>query len=63
MMQQYYLKVAEEMFHLPIFKEPMLPSEPAGRDALERVGRELLGAENIALAVPETAAGIEGGTK
>ncbi len=41
----------------------MLPSEPAGKEALDRVGRELLGMENIALAVPETAAGIEGGAK
>ena len=39
----------------------MLPSEPAGKDALDRVGRELLGMENIALAVPETAARIGGG--
>ena len=39
------------------------PSEPAGRDALDWVGRELLGMENIALAVPETAAGIEGGVQ
>jgi anion-transporting ArsA/GET3 family ATPase len=44
-MQQHYLKVAEETFRLPIFKVPMLPSEPAGKDALDRVGRELLGEE------------------
>jgi anion-transporting ArsA/GET3 family ATPase len=62
-MQQHYLKVAEETFGLPIFKVPMLPSEPAGKEALDRVGRELLGMENIALAVPEAAAGIEGGAK
>ena len=43
LMQQHYLKVAEETFRLPIFKVPMLPSEPAGKDALDRVGRELLG--------------------
>ena len=42
-MQQHYLKVAEETFRLPIFKVPMLPSEPAGKDALDQVGRELLG--------------------
>jgi hypothetical protein len=41
----------------------MLPSEPAGKDALDRVGRELLGMENIALAVPEASAGIEGGVR
>jgi len=41
----------------------MLPSEPAGKDALDRAGRELLGMENIAPAVRETAAGIEGGAK
>jgi len=62
-MQQHYLKVAEETFRLPIFKVPMLPSEPAGKDALDQVGRELLGMENIALAVPEAAAGIEGGVQ
>jgi len=62
-MQQHYLKVAEETFRLPIFKVPMLPSEPAGKEALDRVGRELLGVENIALAVPEAAAGIEGGVR
>jgi arsenite-transporting ATPase len=62
-MQQHYLKVAEETFRLPIFKVPMLPSEPAGKDALDRVGRELLGMETIALAAPETAAAIEGGGK
>jgi len=63
LMQQHYLKVAEETFRLPIFKVPMLPLEPAGKDALDRVCRELLGMEHIALAVPETAAGIEGGVK
>jgi len=63
LMQQHYLKVAEETFRLPIFKVPMLPSEPAGRDALDRVGRELLGMETIALAVPESAAAIEGGAE
>jgi arsenite-transporting ATPase len=42
-MQQHYLKVAEETFRLPIFKVPMLPSEPAGKEALDLVGRELLG--------------------
>ena len=62
-MQQHYLKVAEETFRLPIFKVPMLPSEPAGKDALDRVGRGLLGTETIGLAVAETAAAIEGGGK
>jgi hypothetical protein len=62
-MQQHYLKVAEETFRLPIFKVPMLPSEPAGKEVLDRVGRELLGMENNTLAVPETAAGIEGGLR
>jgi hypothetical protein len=38
------------------------PDSP-GKEALGRVGRELLGMENISLAVPETAAGIEGVTK
>jgi len=42
-MQQHYLQVAEETFRLPMFKVPMLPSEPAGTEALCRVGRELLG--------------------
>jgi len=63
LMQQHYLTVAEETFRLPIFKVPMLPSEPAGKEALDQVGRELLGMENIVLAVPETAAAIEGGAK
>lgn len=63
LMQRHYLKVAEETLRLPIFKVPMLPSEPAGKDALDLVGRELLGAETIGLAVPETAAAIEGGGK
>jgi arsenite/tail-anchored protein-transporting ATPase len=63
LMQQHYLKVAEETFRLPIFPVPMLEAEPAGKDVLDRVGRELLGMETIALAVPETAAGIEGGAK
>jgi hypothetical protein len=46
-MQQHYLKVAEKTFRLPIFKVPMLPSEPAGKDALDQVGRELLGEQRV----------------
>jgi arsenite/tail-anchored protein-transporting ATPase len=52
-MQQHYLRVAEETFRLPIFKVPMLEAEPAGKKALERVGRELLGPDNIVTAVAE----------
>ncbi|MHB1024608.1 MAG: hypothetical protein ACYC24_02750 [Desulfobacteria bacterium] len=59
--QQHYLKVAEETFGLPIFKVPMLPSEPAGKEALDRVGRELLGEEDFALAAEGRAERIKGG--
>ena len=41
----------------------MPPSEPAGKDALDRVGRMLPGTETVALADPETAAAIEGGVR
>jgi len=42
-MQQHYLRVAAERFHLPTFKVPMLDGDLSGKAALERVGRELLG--------------------
>lgn len=42
-MQQHYLRVAADEFRLPMFKVPMLDGELAGKDALERVGRELFG--------------------
>ncbi|HEY5190590.1 MAG TPA: ArsA-related P-loop ATPase, partial [Candidatus Deferrimicrobium sp.] len=61
LMQQHYLKVAEETFRLPIFKVPMLPSETAGKDALGRVGRELLGEEDFAFAAAGRADQIKGG--
>jgi arsenite-transporting ATPase len=60
-MQQHYLRVAEETFRLPIFRVPMLEAEPAGKEALERVGRELLGPDNIVIAVAQGAARIQGG--
>ena len=40
-MQQHYLGVAAEQFRLPMFKVPMLAGDLSGKDALERVGREL----------------------
>jgi arsenite/tail-anchored protein-transporting ATPase len=42
-MQQHYLRVAADEFRLPMFKVPMLGGDLSGRDALERVGRELFG--------------------
>jgi len=42
-MQQHYLRVAADRFRLPMFRVPMLNGEISGKDALERVGRELLG--------------------
>jgi arsenite/tail-anchored protein-transporting ATPase len=60
-MQQHYLRVAEEAFRLPIFKVPMMEAEPAGKEALERVGRELLGPDNIVTAAAQGSARIQGG--
>ena len=42
-MQQHYLRVAADQFRLPMFKVPMLAGDLSGKNALERVGRELSG--------------------
>jgi arsenite-transporting ATPase len=42
-MQQHYLGVAADQFHLPMFKVPMRKGDLSGKDALESVGRELFG--------------------
>jgi arsenite-transporting ATPase len=42
-MQQHYLRVAADRFRLPMFKIPMLAGDLAGKEALDRVGRELFG--------------------
>lgn len=42
-MQQHYLRVAVDQFGLPMFKVPMLGGDLFGKDALERVARELFG--------------------
>ena len=46
-MQRHYLRVAADRFRLPMFKVPMLGGDLAGKDALERVGRELFGEPRI----------------
>jgi arsenite-transporting ATPase len=46
-MQQHYLGVAADEFGLPMFKVPMLDGDLAGREALDRVGRELFGDSRI----------------
>ncbi len=46
-MQQHYLNVAAERFGLPIFRIPMIGGDPAGKEALGRVGWELFGDSRI----------------
>jgi arsenite-transporting ATPase len=42
-MQRHYLGVAADQFRLPMFKVPMLDGDLAGKEALDRVGRQLFG--------------------
>ncbi|MBP2675300.1 MAG: arsA, partial [Deltaproteobacteria bacterium] len=46
-MQQHYLNVAADEFGLPMFKVPMLEGDLAGKEALDRVGRELFGDSRV----------------
>jgi len=46
-MQRHYLGVTAEQFDLPMFRVPMLDGDLAGKEALDRVGRELFGDSKV----------------